>query len=126
MFFSQEREIVNYNRRSFVDIPLSLSFRKQLGRVRLEPSFTVAFNVYASQTGFTINGNLIAEELEAFSYEVGPKLQAGLGLEYGLSDKWNFISRATFSRRKISDGILDEVLFLPELSVGIRYNLSSK
>ena len=126
LFFIQERDIANYNRRSFVDIPLSLSFRKQLGRVRLEPSFTVAFNVYASQTGFTINGNLIAEELEAFSYEVGPKLQAGLGLEYGLSDKWNFISRATFSRRKISDGILDEVLFLPELSVGIRYNLSSK
>ena len=119
----QERNLAIYNKRSFLDVPISLSFQKDIGRLVVEPTLSIAFNIYNTHSGNTINNNLIPEDLNLLSYDIGPQFGLGLGLEYRLTESWNLASRVSMSRRRIFDGIIDEIIHLPQLSVGVRYGL---
>jgi len=117
LFTIREREILKYNNRFFLDLPVSLSFRKNVGSMVFEPTIFVAFNLLNSQEGYMLNGDGIPQSLSTKKHSLGPKFGLGLDIEFVLTEKVNFVSRFAFSKRKLDQ----ESISLPELSFGMRY-----
>jgi len=121
LFFEKERNIYKDNIRSFLDLPISLSYGMSYGKFAVEPGLFVAFKLAEWQKGYSVDNNGIPQDLGSYTYNVGPRMGASLGLSYTISDNLKLLGRMAVSRRIINDGIVEEVLSLPELNLGMGY-----
>lgn len=123
LYTKKERHIKKYRSRSFMDLPVSVGIQKSFGKFTVSPAILFAFNLSQSQKGYTLNENVIPEQLDGDSVDVSPALGCALDLSYGFRNNFEFVTRISYSRRELNDGLVKEVVRLPKFGAGIRYVL---
>ena len=119
---TRNEEIVNRNKRRFLDLTFSLSYSARLNKFTLEPFVSITMNMLHSYDGYSLSNNNVPAIIDKKSMSIKPQYSGGVDFSYKINNNFSFMSRLSLSRRPILNDTEKEDLWTPSISGGASYN----